>query len=270
MKSLIVCGVIAAVSCVSAAVPAAKVAVPKVGGITTNAPAVRLSRQEREALHQKVIMERHGGLVAHPGTQQGSIVYVDCQKKVDAAWLKESIDYMKIETKFNVLYKAGKFDISAPKIEGNASLFIVDDPNLPVLLCAPESRWALVNVAPITKEERPAFRRARVMKEISRAFAYLCGAASSQFEKSLMRAITKQADLDQNFDYYLPLDVVQRFRPYMEKFGVKPALYATYRKACQDGWAAQPTNEFQKAIWNQVHEVPKKPIKIEYDPKKGE
>ena len=47
----------------------------------------------------------------------------------------------------------------------------------------------------------------------------------------------------------------------------------SYHKACEEGWAPAPTNEVQKAIWEQVkadkERGPTNPIKIE-PPKKGE
>ena len=49
--------------------------------------------------------------------------------------------------------------------------------------------------------------------------------------------------------------------------GCQHGKRAVYRKACMDGWAPAPTNEYQKAIWDQVHAIPTKPIKIEFDPK---
>ena len=54
----------------------------------------------------------------------------------------------------------------------------------------------------------------------------------------------------------------------LEKRGVKMVKVGTYRQACQEGWAPAPKNDEQKAIWNQVHAIPDKPIKIEFDPKK--
>ena len=41
-----------------------------------------------------------------------------------------------------------------------------------------------------------------------------------------------------------------------------------YSRACREGWAPPPTNDVQRTIWKQVHAVPDKPIKIEFDPKK--
>jgi hypothetical protein len=42
-----------------------------------------------------------------------------------------------------------------------------------------------------------------------------------------------------------------------------------YKLACEEGWAPAPTNEYQKAIWDETHAIPANPMKIEFDPKKG-
>ena len=60
-----------------------------------------------------------------------------------------------------------------------------------------------------------------------------------------------------------------RFAPYAKGYGITPAIESTYRKACKEGWAPQPTNEYQQAIWDSFHELPTKPVKIEFDPAKG-
>ena len=224
----------------------------------------------RRAEHQAEVDKRTGGRIVKPGTQQGEIVYADCQTRIPKAWIEESVAYFAKETRFKISLKGGtSFDLNNPKIEGNATLFIIDDASLPTILVAPENRWAFVNVAPIAKEERPAFFEARVKKELSRGFAYLCGAANSQFPRALTRGIVNHADLDKNPDLSLPVDVIQRFKGYMETLDVRPAIMTTYKKACQEGWAPAPTNDIQKAIWDKVHAVPATPMKIEFDPKKG-
>ena len=213
-------------------------------------------------------MKKVGGLIARPGSQKGEIFYVNCQSRAPKAWIEESIAYFKDETKFRISYEDGKFDFAAPQVSGNATLFIVDDAKLPALLVAPENRWALVNIAVIAKEQRQAFFEARVKKELSRGFAYLCGAANSQFPMALTRGIVDQSDLDVNMDYRLPVDIFQRFRPYMETLGVKPEIQVIYRKAVQEGWAPDPTNEYQKAVWDKIHATPTAPIRIKPETKK--
>ena len=120
-------------------------------------------------------MKKVGGIVARPGTQNGEVVYVNCQKRAPKEWIDESIAYFTKETKFKITYKEGSFDFASPKIEGNATLFVIDDEKMPALIIAPENRWAFVNVAVVAKEKRPAFFQARVKKQLTRGFAFLCG-----------------------------------------------------------------------------------------------
>ena len=206
-------------------------------------------------------------LYCKPGSQQGEVVYVNCQSRAPEAWIKFSMDYFAQETKFKITLQNGKFTLPKPDIAGNASLFIVDDPGLPPLLFAPESWWAVVNVACLATDDRKLFE-SRVKKELSRGFAFLCGGAESQFPDSLM-SVANTAMLDKQEDHRLPIDVLDRFCDMMKNAGVTPAHYDEYLYACQEGWAPPPTNEAQKAIWDKVHAIPKNPIKIEFDPKKG-
>ena len=243
-----------------------------VGANAATAPGdkPRLSTIERKAKLEAVVNQRVGGFIERPGSGKGSIVYVNCQKKAPKAWIDESMAYFAEVTKFRVNYAEGTFDLKSPKVVGEASIFIIEDETLPAILVAPESRWALVNITPIAKEQRPVFFEQRTKKELSRAFAYLCGATGSKFERSLTRGITSQSELDKNYDYELPMDIVQRFWDYMKPLGVLPAQRATYLKACEEGWAPQPTNDVQKVIWDKVHAMPTEPIKIKPETKKQE
>ena len=264
MKSMVYAGMALAAACaVCAPVRAAS------ASATGNVPLTMESMKAKQAKTQEILMKKVGGLVARPNSQRGEIFYVNCQQRAPKEWIDESIMYFAEETKFKISYKEGSFDLAAPKIEGNATLFVIDDENLPAILVAPENRWAFVNVAPIATEKRPAFFQARMKKELSRGFAYLCGAANSQFPMALTRGIVSRSDLDKNIDYRLPVDLFQRFRTYMDPLGVKPQILVPYRKACQEGWAPAPTNEVQQAIWDKVHAMPEKPMKIEFDPKNG-
>lgn len=239
--------------------------------VQTNRERKYISPEERAAKKAQLSqmrMESFGGMIARPNTQKGEVFFVNCQKRVPKAWIDELVGYFADETLFKVSYKEGAFDFASPKIEGNASLFIIDDAKMPAILFAPENRWAFVNIAVIAKEERPAFFEARVKKQLSRGFALLCGASNSQYPNALTRGIVDEADLDKNIDYILPVDLFQRFVKYMEPLGVRPEIKVSYRKACQEGWAPAPTNEFQKAVWDKVHAMPTTPIKIKPETKK--
>ena len=226
--------------------------------------AKKLSPEEIQQARD-LFNKRTGGRIMKPGTQKGEVVYVDCQSAADKSWIRFSADYFAKETKFKVSVKEGKFAFPNPEIQGNVSLFIVDDPKLPNLLAAPENRWAMVNVAPL-KCEKSQFFEARVKKELSRGFTYLCGGTNSQFPMSICGGITGAKMLDQYEDHRLAVDIIARFPRSMSSFGITPASIVTYRRACQDGWAPQPTNDFQKAIWDKVHAIPDKPMQIKFDP----
>ncbi|MBQ2628070.1 MAG: hypothetical protein IJG13_00185 [Kiritimatiellae bacterium] len=230
--------------------------------------ALALTADAARKASEEEYIRREGGLVLEPGTQKGEIAYVNCQSAARDEWIDEIAAYFRREAKFKVSVGRGAFDLKSPKLAGDMTLFVVDDPAMPVLLVAPENRWAAVNVATLRSEKEPFFR-ARVLKELARGFAMLCGASDSQFPGALTSAITKTADLDRHTDYRLPVDLFSRFRRYMKSFGVTPGNIETYETACCQGWAPPPTNELQKAIWEKVHALPKTPMKIEFDPKKG-
>ena len=50
--------------------------------------------------------------------------------------------------------------------------------------------------------------------------------------------------------------------------GIGMISFASYRTACQQGWAPAPTNDAQRTIWQEVHQIPDKPITIKFDPKR--
>ena len=217
---------------------------------------------ETEAMRVKT-----GGRFSVPDTQKGEIVIVNCAK-ADRAWLEEVAAYFRKETLLAVrVADAGAFEFPSPKLVGNASIFVIDDAKQPVLLVAPENRWAMMNVASL-KSDKPAFCEARVKKELVRAFALLCGGANSQYPNALTGGLASTGDLDKFVDNRLPVDVMSRFVPYLNAWGITPQRITTYLSACVHGVATPPTNKYQKAIWDKVHAIPQKPIKIEYNEKR--
>ena len=212
-----------------------------------------------------------GGYVTKPGSQQGKIAFVNCQKKADVSLFKEVIAAVNAKPVYDMVIVDGEFSLPQPKLYGEASLFVIDDANLPTLLSAPEDRWAMVNVARLSEGvgAQEGFFKARVKKELTRGFCLLAGTQDSNYKNSLLGCKTKPEDLDRHIDCRLPIDIQGRFKPYLAGFGITPAHTVSYKQAVREGWAASPTNDVQKQVWNKVHELPKKPIKIQYDPKKG-
>lgn len=232
----------------------------------TNATKVQL---EKLGPKNFLRLRAGGGKIAQPGTQKGGVNFVNAQKTVAETWLSEGIEDLKKATQINLGLIEGSFDILAPKIVGELSIFVVDDDKLPISVIAPEGRWAVVNVSPL-KSDRPTYFKARVIKTMSRVFAMLCGGMASSFNLSLVGPVGSASDLDRFPNAQLPFDVLNRMSPYLKHFGVAPARVVTYRRACVEGWAPTPKDDIQRIIFDEVHSKPTEPIRIKFDPKKGE
>lgn len=237
--------------------------------VVTNADG-RVVRRVNRAKLDAIMEAWTGGKVIVPGSAKGRIVYVNAQSRAPRKWLEQNAATFGEATKLTVEVSDGRFEFPAPTIRGEASLFVVDDPALPPLLSAPESRWAMVNVAALASGvgERPQFFAARVQKELTRGFCLLAGAQNSGYPDALVGCVTRPEDLDRFVDCRLPIDVMNRFASYLKGYGITPRIYSTYKKACEEGWAPAPTNDVQRAIWNKVHQIPDRPLTIEFDPKR--
>ena len=216
---------------------------------------------------QRAIYRHTGGMVIKPGSAKGKITFVNAQKSAPDEWLRENADLLFDKTKFFIEIKNGTFSLPAPQVEGEATMFVVDDPALPSLLHAPENRWVMVNLRTLASGagQKEPFFRARVKKELMRGFSLLAGAQNSQYPNSLMGCITKVEQLDDFIEAGIPVDVQSRFRSYLRGYGLIPAEEFSYRQACMEGWASSPTNTVQQKIWEKVHTPPEKPLKITYD-----
>ena len=226
------------------------------------------AKAELTPAQKKLQIIKGGEKIAKPGTQKGVVTVVDAQKRASSDWISAAADYLARETHFRIELRQGAFDAAKPTVYGEMTIYVIDDPNLPRSVVAPEDRWAYCNIAKIYSD-KPAFFEARTKKSLSRVFAMLCGGMSSNYAISLVGPMPKVTDLDVIPNEHIPVDVTIRMNPYMEKFGVTPALMKPYKLAVEEGWAPQPTNDVQKAIWDKVHSVPATPMKIEFDSKKG-
>lgn len=223
---------------------------------------VKVDPAKRAAALEKVAILQGGPKVEKPGSRKGVVTVVNAQTRADSKWIDAGISYLAHDTRMAIEQKTGAFELPSPKIVGDMSVYVVDDDKLPRVLVAPEDRWAMVNVAPLYTEKTQFFE-ARVKKELSRVFAMLCGGMSSSgYKLSLAGPIVKPDSLDVFPNETLPFDVTMRIAPYMEAWGVTPAVLKPYKLACQEGWAQPPTNKVMRAVWEEVHAVPTNPIVI--------
>ena len=149
---------------------------------------------------------------------------------------------------------------------------VVADIVLPLtMVLVPEQKFAIVNVRALAKDNPPQDTlERRLRKEMSRSMSLLFGSGYTVLHKSTLSPASSLSELDELPMGNLPAEissVVQRMA--VENFGFKLFRRTFYVKALQEGWAPEPKGEYQKLLWQQYHELPAEPMKIEFDPKKG-
>ena len=237
------------------------------GASANDAAKQRMSAEERVA--------KLGGYVVYPGSRKGAVKFIDAQNAVDvAADFEEVLGYFRRQVPINlVLEKAAQGDPKTLKQNSKAefAVVLVSDDAQPPSVIVPEEGYAVVNFAKYTAglklpADEAKYRR-RCTRAALKAFVLLCGGGSSRYPGHVAAAHTPQA-LDFAQDK-LPIDIQDSVKKYLEAAGVTPMKRTIYRRAVQEGWAPQPTNDVQQAIWDEVRKLPSNPLKIDYDPAKG-
>ena len=255
MKNLIISVVVAAFS------------VAAIAAETNATEAVRHkkpSAQVRKARRAQRIAEA-GGLVAKP--YKGKYVYiVNDQKRVaEKDFFAEDGKSIGGLFQYPVRIVPPKTELERPGL----TITISDNDQAPSILIAPEIPWAGINVRALAADNpKPEVLVSRLQKEIWRAFMFACGAANSVMQPCVMRQVSCNADLDRHTNIVPCPDSLPRIFATAQILGIESPYSCTYREACQQGWAPQLTNDVQKAIWDKAHEIPSKPIKIEYNEKR--
>ena len=216
-----------------------------------------------------------GGILEKKGQSVGKIVFIDTQSAVDKSVVVgavEKLDRYILRYDVNVTKEsaAKPMELKA-KTAATIAVILVYDDETPSLLVSPDERWAVVNFKKLdeglkSEEAKKKFFASRCSKQIQRGFAAACGCLNSSFPGNIA-SVTKLRDLDLCADL-LPVDTVSSLRTSLKALGMKPRRLVFYSTACEEGWAPAPTNAVQKAIWDEVHKLPTKPITIEPEQKK--
>lgn len=239
----------------------------------------QFSVPENSALGQKraKLRERIGPIIAQPGSQRGKVALVDLQSLVADTNFIGLAKTISNKTHYNIAYTKGQgekvsldaIDSLCEKFPAQVRLFIVDDQTMPIATVAPDDHWAVINVRKLEKglsgeSAKARFLAPRARKQCLRALSLLSG-VNTRFENNPCSA-TSLIELDAVGES-LPMDVQQKLTKYLDAAGLSPKVYKPYRAACREGWAPAPTNDIEKAIWDQVHEIPSEPIKIKLEKK---
>ena len=226
---------------------------------------------DKAALHRRML-ERTGGIITVPG--EGRIAVMNGQQRLDAAAVRlfadnlASIFRARVEVEAIDGFSVSGADEQRRGRKANVAFYLVDDTALPMSLVSMEGRWAAINVAKVADGAASAdVLKKRAMRELQRVMKALM--TSVVVNGDTAQIVIKGSDLDEISGGVMTPAVLVEMLTGLPAWGITSERTSTYKKACRQGWAPAPTNEFQKAIWEKEHAVPKNPMKIEFDPKKG-
>ena len=138
------------------------------------------------------------------------------------------------------------------------------------VLAAPEQGWAELATGWLTVDSPSAETRARrLYVELMRALGMSVGAGVSMYQPCIMARVRSLPDLDAIKMCIPGPEGINNIEEGAKAYGINKVRVFTYREACQQGWAALPTNDVQRAIWEETRKLPAKPLKIEFDPARG-
>ena len=233
-----------------------------------------LSPDVRRAYFKRTSELHSGGIVEKPGVGSGSFLFVDSTESLTASMFVRDFNMLDRTLKISPKILRGNpvsvetATTAMKKLNANAAVFVVDNPALPRLITASEEGWAIVNIGKL-KVDNPSkevFEK-RITVEAIRGLAQIFGSGNAGMS---MSAITSLKDIDDLQHPGFPPSALKMCQIQMKKLGFEPKVVASYRVACKQGWAPAPTNEVQQVIWEQMHAKPTEPMKIKFDPAKGE
>ena len=150
-----------------------------------------------------------------------------------------------------------------------AGIVIVDDTTRNMYIESTEGRWAILNISPL-KTDNPNAKtmEMRCAKMLWRTAARALGVGYTAHDVSVLKPFSTLEELDSNPEMKPAPDGSNAMLRNASGYGITPLTIASYRTACRNGWAPTPTNDIQKAIWNEIHKMPTAPIKIKPETKK--
>lgn len=211
-----------------------------------------------------------GDIVVWP-EDHGVFYVVNTQSRVSDAALAAPIQRLTADFNVDIRLSKGADKCDLAKIpaelkgmDAKGGLWIVDDPALPIALVAAEDGWGVLNVAPLLADDPDAKKCAtRLQKFFFRTFANIHGASDCPMMPAcVMKQANGVAEVDALVCATYSPETTSKVAGYLTKCGYKRRHAGTYYDACEEGWAPAPTNDVQKAIWDKVHQLPTKPIKI--------
>ena len=243
-------------------------------GFSAMPPQAKLTRQREAEMRKGPIPS---DMLLRPA--KGKIAIINSQKDIDtevlvkrAKILEQTLcSMMKIEEESEP-FSLNSANSVMMKHSADIAFFLVDSPDLPMSLTCLEGWWGMVNLDKLRvgdPDKNVLIKRFSI--ELNRVIRSLLNVSEhgnrpiSQFSK-VKSAPKTAADLDLIKQGAIPMDCAIGIHGTMATFGIYAERLIPYDVAVQQGWAPPPTNDVQKAIWDEVHSIPEKPMKIKFDP----
>lgn len=238
------------------------------GSMKKDEPKRELTKAEQQ---ERMLnrMRKSGGIISIPG--KGKVAIVSCANAVDLTVLvgKTKLIQENLRVAIQGVPLKERFVPSnatavMKQMNAQTALFIGLNPELPMSFYVPEENWGFLNMAPLKADGADMSKVAiRTKKMFARMMTLVLGAAYSENFASPMQNVTDVASLDK-----MPVDDIffmdyNNILQHLPKVGITSASITTYRRACYEGWAPAPTNEFQKVIYEGVKDgsiKPKHPV----------
>jgi len=136
--------------------------------------------------------------------------------------------------------------------QAGAVVLIIDAGEAPSLAVFPEDRMAVINAQRVQQGAADGkVAAARMEKEIFRAVAHIAGGTDEQ-ANSAMKTVLAAQDLDALVATTFSPSIAMTIAQNVGKFNFSTVETVPYRVAVVRGWAPAPTNDAQRAIWEQV------------------
>ena len=217
--------------------------------------------EEKRAEHEENMREFGGFLDYIP--ESPSVLVVDARKTPDATVpgrVRSVMNGMFKLAATNMVVALGEKECpgtrgSELRKEGRHLLAIVISncgKDKPALVVFPEERVAVVNEDAAVKFAHGEEANIRLVKECWRGIGFITGAGYSQTDAGVMQPVGSPLELDAvEWQVIHPMSF-QQMNKFFKKYGAKRGRRTTYLKACEEGWAPTPTNDYQRAIFEAV------------------
>ena len=213
------------------------------------ARAAETAAEPDAAARRDKMLKAKGGILDIAA--KGKVVIVNAQDRIAASVVSGRVERLAKDLRMNVeLAALPDWKMYANPAGATGAVVLVDRPDLPMSVVAAENCWGLLNVAPLLSD--PAKAEKRFIREFARVVCFAFGQSFSQFRGSPLGTVDSPEALDRVVTDNMTFDAMTMVIRTLTNRGMTQRRKTSYKKACREGWAPPPTNDFQRAVWRDV------------------